>query len=211
LQKGTHRALRPRVGDVAPATAHVAPARADELESHRTRGRDGRHGVWGRQAGPERGGKAACLITIPVTRLVDVPISGKALALMPTIGPPSSASLRVIRATSASGWATTRTRERVIPSSLKPFPLAARSCKPTHGRATGAAIQPMPQSTMEYANGRGMTMVIADEKCMATPVREQVPRSVPTCMPSGVSTSSTCISIWRRTEPWSIGNVSRPS
>ena len=45
-----------------------------------------------------------------MTRHVDAPISGKATAPMPTIGLPSSASSRATQASSAFGWATTRTR-----------------------------------------------------------------------------------------------------
>jgi hypothetical protein len=88
------------------------------------------------------------------------------------------------------------------------FPLAARSCTPTNGKATGAVIQPMPRSAMVYTNGRGMTMVMAAAKSIAIPARGRAPRSGPTCVPSEVSTNSTCISMSRRMKPWSMPNGS---
>jgi hypothetical protein len=104
----------------------------------------------------------------------------------------------------------TRTGGRAVPSSPKTFQLATRGCIPANGRATGAVIRPMPLSAMVYANGRGMTMVMAHVKFIATPVREQVRRFVPTCVPSGVFTSSTYISMWLRMKPWSMRNASHP-
>ena len=75
---------------------------------------------------------------------------------LPTIGPPSSASARVPRASRACGWATARTRGRAAPSSPKTFPLAGRGYPPRNGRATGAVIQLLPRFAMGYANRPGI-------------------------------------------------------
>ncbi len=69
----------------------------------------------------------------------------------------------------------------------------------------------MPRSAMVYMSGRGMLMVMADAKFMATLVRERVPHFVRTCVPSEVFTSSTYISMWPRMKPWSMRNVSHLS
>src|SRR5262249_42468696 len=87
------------------------------------------------------------------------------------------------RVSCACEWATTRTGGLAIASSMKTFRLAAHSCTPTNGRATGAVIQPMPQSAMVYTNGRAMMTMMANAKSIVTPEKGLVRRSVRPCLP----------------------------
>jgi hypothetical protein len=95
-------------------------------------------------------------IAIPTTRHGDAPISTKAMAPLPTIGPPASALWRATRASNAYGWVTLQPCGRAVSASPKPFRLVARGWTPTTGRATGAVIQPMPRGDFDgEVFGRG--------------------------------------------------------
>ena len=124
------------------------------------------------------GEKKACPIAIPVTRHVDGPISGKATALMPTIGPHHQ---HLSRDTGEQRFwvgdhADTRTCRALIAENVP----AGTAAYTDEWQSYRGGIPPMPRSAMVYANGRGMTMVMADAKCIATPVRERVRRFLPT-------------------------------
>lgn len=144
-------------------------------------------------------------IAIPRIHPVDAPISAKATALMPTIGPHHPHHLARDGRAALLGR---RPRGRAVPASPTTFRRAARGWAPTTGSATGAVISPMPRSAMVSTKGRGMLMGMADGKSIATPVRERVRHSVLTGVPSRVFTSRTCIAMWRRMKPWSIRNGS---
>jgi transposase-like protein len=108
------------------------------------------------------------------------------------------------------GCAITPTGGRAAASSPNTCRPAAPGPIPTSGRAIGAAIRSMRPSVTGCTNGHGMMMPMADVRGTATPVKELVRGSGPTCASSVECISSTCISMSRRMMPCSILNASHP-
>jgi len=75
----------------------------------------------------------------------------------------------------------------------------------SHGRpAAHATVGPRAREWAREAQGDG------NARSTATLVQGQEQRSARICVPSGGSTSSPCLRMWRRMKPWSRQNASRP-
>jgi hypothetical protein len=160
----------------------------------------------GQRAVPTRGGKTARLTLTLRSHPGGAPRNIQGTAPLRAIARPSSASSRATQESSAGGSATRRTGTPAATGSLTTCLLEARGSLRMPGRVLGVATRAMPRCPTGGAHGRGMTMVMVRARSMATAARGRAPRSVPTGVPSEVSTHTTCTALSRRRRPWSRPN-----